>query len=106
MVDLWYRAGEWSQQWHTLSRCVIALDRIGQPELAAEVVGAIEAHATMGAPPSMTTLRQVAFETRDSLVATLGSRPQRRVPLDRRVAAARRDRPPHPQRAARPPVEG
>jgi len=73
MVDLWYRAGEWSQQWHTLSRCVIALDRIGQPELAAEVAGAIGAHATMGAPPSMTTLRLLAFETRDSLEATLGS---------------------------------
>ena len=77
MVDLWYRAGEWSQQWHTLSRCVIALDRIGQPELAAEVVGAIEAHATIGAPPSMTTLRSVAFETRESLASTLGRRAQR-----------------------------
>jgi hypothetical protein len=73
MVDLWYRAGEWSQQWHTLSRCVIALDRIGQAELAAEVVGAIEAHATIGAPPSMTSLRSVAFETRDSLASTLGA---------------------------------
>ena len=30
MVALWYRAGDWSQQWHTLSRCVIALHRIGQ----------------------------------------------------------------------------
>lgn len=73
MVDLWYRAGEWSQQWHTLSRCVIALDRIGQQELAAEVVGAIEAHAAMSAAPSMTTLRSLAFETRDSLVNALGA---------------------------------
>ncbi len=73
MVDLWYRAGEWSQQWHTLSRCVIALDRIGQPEIAAEAVGAIEAHAILGAPPSMTTLRAIAFETRDSLPEKLGS---------------------------------
>jgi hypothetical protein len=72
MIDLWYRAGEWSQQWHTLSRCVFALDRIGQPELAAEVLGAIGAHATMSAPPSMTTLRSLAFETRDSLEALLG----------------------------------
>ena len=73
MVDLWYRAGEWSQQWHTLSRCMMALDRIGQPALAAEVVGAIDAHATMGAPPSMVSLRDLAFETRDSLAAQLGS---------------------------------
>ncbi len=72
-VDLWYRAGEWSQQWHTLSRCMIALDRIGQPEIAAEVVGAIEAHATLGAPPSMSSLRAVVFETRDLLPVKLGS---------------------------------
>ncbi|MEJ7800563.1 MAG: hypothetical protein WKF60_08595, partial [Ilumatobacter sp.] len=73
MVDLWYRAGEWSQQWHTLSRCVIALDRVGQPEMAAEVLGAIEAHATLGSPPSMTSLRADAFDTRDSLPGKLGA---------------------------------
>ena len=47
-VGLWYRAGEWSQQWHTLSRCMIALYRIGQTELAVELLGAIEAHAMLG----------------------------------------------------------
>jgi len=73
MVDTWYRAGEWAQQWHTLSRCVIALDRIGQREIAAQVLGAIEAHATMGSPPVMTTLRDLAFETRDSLTDQLGA---------------------------------
>lgn len=72
MVDVWYRAGEWAQQWHTLSRCVIALDRIDRPELAAEVLGAIESHTTLGGPPVMTTLRALAFETRDSLVDRLG----------------------------------
>ena len=72
MVDTWYRAGEWAQQWHTLSRCVIALDRIGEQEIAALVLGAIEAHTTMGGPPVMTTLRDLAFETRDSLSDRLG----------------------------------
>ena len=72
MVDTWYRAGEWAQQWHTLSRCVIALDRIGEQEIAAQVLGAIEAHTTMGGPPVMTTLRDLAFETRDSLSDRLG----------------------------------
>jgi hypothetical protein len=56
-----------------LSRCLIALDRIGQQEIAAQVLGAIEAHATMGGPPVMTTLRNLAFETRDSLTADLGA---------------------------------
>ena len=67
MVDTWYRVGEWAQQWHTLSRCVIALDRIGRPEMACEVLGAIEAHTTLGGPPVMTTLRDLVFEARDAL---------------------------------------
>lgn len=73
MVDIWYRAGEWAQQWHTLSRCVIALGRIGQQDIAAQVLGAIEAHTTMGGPPVMTILRDLAFETRDVLTDQLGS---------------------------------
>jgi hypothetical protein len=72
LVDLWYRAGEWSQQWHTLSRAMLALDQLGQPELAAEVLGAIDAHATLGAPPSMDSLRAYAFNTRHSLAEQLG----------------------------------
>ena len=47
-VDVWYRTGEWAQQWHTLTRCVIALDRIGQPAVAAEVLGSIEGTARSG----------------------------------------------------------
>ena len=72
-VDTFYRAGEWAQQWHTMSRCFIALDRIGQVELAARVLGAIEAHTTMGRPPVMTTLRNLAFDTRDSVTKQLGA---------------------------------
>jgi tetratricopeptide (TPR) repeat protein len=67
MVDLWYRAGEWSQQWHTLSRCLLALDRIDQHQLAAELVGAIEAHSKLGVPPMSTILREVVLGVRDSL---------------------------------------
>jgi predicted ATPase len=72
MVAVWYRAGEWSQQWHTLSRCVIALHRIGHAELAAELVGSIEAHARLGVAPMSSILHDVAFETRDTLSAELG----------------------------------
>ncbi|MDQ1425910.1 MAG: hypothetical protein QOD72_3408, partial [Acidimicrobiaceae bacterium] len=57
----------------TMSRCLIALERIGQLEIAAQVLGAIEAHTTMGSPPVMATLRNLAFETRDSVVAELGA---------------------------------
>ena len=71
-VDAWYRAGEWAQQWLTLSRCVIALERIEQHELAAEVLGAIEMHTTVDAPPGMPTVLQKAVDTRQSLVDRLG----------------------------------
>jgi hypothetical protein len=72
VVDVWYRAGEWAQQWHTLTRCVIALHRIGQQEVAAQALGAIELHTTMGGPPFMRALRELAFETRDLVCAQLG----------------------------------
>jgi predicted ATPase/DNA-binding winged helix-turn-helix (wHTH) protein len=72
VVDVWYRSGEWAQQWHTLSRCMIALHRIGQHEIAAQVLGAIETHTTMGGPPVMSTLRDLAFDTRDAVTARLG----------------------------------
>jgi hypothetical protein len=52
---------------------VVALDRIGQHELAAEVLGAIEAHTTLGGPPVMTTLRDLAFATRDTIGDRLGA---------------------------------
>ena len=41
--------------------------------MAAQVLGAIEAHTTMGSPPVMTTLRDLAFATRDSLSDQLGA---------------------------------
>ena len=72
-VDLWYRTGEWAQQWHTLMRCVLALDRIGQPEVAAEVLGSIEAHSAVGAPPLMVTLRDLVLDTRVSIDTQLGA---------------------------------
>ena len=73
MVGVWYRAGDWSQQWHTLSRCAIALDRIGQPELAIELIGAIERHAMLGVAPMSSILHDLVFATRDQLVDALGA---------------------------------
>src|SRR5580698_8014578 len=73
MVGLWGRAGDWSQQWHTLSRCAIALDRIDQAELAVELLGAIERHATLGVAPMSSTLHDLAFNTRDRLIDSLGT---------------------------------
>ena len=72
-VGLWYRAGEWSQQWHTLSRCMIALYRIGQTELAVELLGAIEAHAMLGVAPMSSTLHDVVLAHTRSLLEDLGA---------------------------------
>ncbi len=72
-VALWSRSGEWSQQWHTLSRCVIALYRIGNSDLAMELVGTIETHATLGVAPMSTILRGVAMATRDAMMEDLGA---------------------------------
>jgi hypothetical protein len=72
MLALWFRAGDWSQQWHTLSRVVIALHRIGNAELAMELVGTIETYATLGVAPMTSILHDVAFATRDTLIDELG----------------------------------
>ena len=73
MVGVWFRAGDWSQQWHTLSRCVIALDRIDRPELAIELLGAIETHAVLGVAPMSGTLQDLLFATRSRLVDSVGA---------------------------------
>jgi predicted ATPase/DNA-binding winged helix-turn-helix (wHTH) protein len=73
MLALWFRAGDWSQQWHTLSRCVIALHRIGHRELAMELIGALEAYAALGVVPMTSILHHVAFATRDALIGELGA---------------------------------
>ena len=72
VVDVWYRAGEWSQQWLTLTRCVIALATIGRSALAAQVVGAIETRAVVGTPPVMAILRDRVLTTTDRLQTELG----------------------------------
>ena len=72
MLALWYRAGDWSQQWHTLSRCVIALHRVGNAALAMELVGTIETYATLGVAPMSSILHDVAFAARDALIGELG----------------------------------
>lgn len=67
-VGVWYRAGEWSQQWHTLSRCVVGLERIGRAELAIELLGAIETHAILGVAPMSSVLHDVVLATRQQLL--------------------------------------
>jgi predicted ATPase/DNA-binding winged helix-turn-helix (wHTH) protein len=72
-VDVWYRAGEWANQWLTLSRCVVALDRTGRPELATEILGAIERNTSVDAPPAMSAVRELALSTKESLEDQLGA---------------------------------
>jgi hypothetical protein len=71
-VDVWFRFGEWAQQWLTLSRCVVALDELGAQELACQIVGAIELHATVAATPAMASLRDRMLQTTGSLREAVG----------------------------------
>jgi hypothetical protein len=61
------------------------LHHLGLLDLAAEVLGAIEAHALLGVAPMSPTLRHVALATRDELAAALG--PDHVEELRRRGAA-------------------
>jgi predicted ATPase/DNA-binding winged helix-turn-helix (wHTH) protein len=73
-VDTWLRAGEWSQQWVTLARCVLALQKLGAHELAAEALGAVEQRAAMGMPPVAAELRPQMLRAAEELAAELGDR--------------------------------
>lgn len=72
-IDIWFRTGEWAQQWLTLSRCIIALERIDRPELAAEVLGAIEMHTVVDASPVLPSVRDLTLAARESLFEQLGT---------------------------------
>lgn len=72
MVDVWFRAGEWSQQWVTLSRCVVALTATGQAQSAAEIIGAVNQHAVIAATPVVATLRDRTLEAEGELRSILG----------------------------------
>ncbi len=82
IVDVWFRAGEWAQQWHTVTRCVIALAAIGEDELATEVLGAIDAHSAIGAPPVIPLLRDRVLDLSAELRERHGAE------LDDRLRAA------------------
>lgn len=71
-VDTWYHAGEWSQQWLTLARCVVALSMLGENELAAQVIGAVERWAAMGTPPVMAPLGVRTRAAAEELTERLG----------------------------------
>jgi hypothetical protein len=72
MVDVWFRAGEWSQQWVTLSRCVVALTATGRAQSAAKIIGAVNQHAVIAATPVVATLRDRTLEAEGELRSVLG----------------------------------
>lgn len=72
VVDTWFRAGEWSQQWVTLARCVLGLDAIGQQDLAVLVIGAVEARILLGMPPVTAEARDRVLAVRADLRHRLG----------------------------------
>jgi len=73
VIDIWFRFGEWAQQWLTMSSCVVALSEIGELELASQVVGAIEQHATVASTPVMASLRNRMLQTTQNVRDTIGA---------------------------------
>ena len=72
LVDVWYRSGDWSQTWLTLNQSLVALERLGRYEEAALVVGAIRAHASIGAAPSRPEERSAMLASVEATRAALG----------------------------------
>lgn len=58
VLDTWFRSGDWSQQWLALSKSIPALVAIEDLEAAAELVGAVETHASIAPPPSNAAVRE------------------------------------------------
>ena len=71
-VDIWFRAGEWSQQWLTLTSCIVALQEMQKLELAARAIGALESRCVLGAPPVDSDLSERAKEAVVRLKKKLG----------------------------------
>jgi hypothetical protein len=48
ILDEWQRAGSWHHTWLTVRLCIELFVRLGQPEPAAQLIGAIHASTTAG----------------------------------------------------------
>jgi predicted ATPase/DNA-binding SARP family transcriptional activator len=48
LVDEWHRAGSWNQTWITIRLCIEVFERLGAPEAAAQLLGAMKTSATAG----------------------------------------------------------
>lgn len=73
LLDVWHRSGDWSQLWLTLNRSIVALDQTDQHRDAAVVIGAVEAHATIGATPSSMAEQERISDAVSRVEATLGA---------------------------------
>ncbi|MDH3705487.1 MAG: hypothetical protein OES57_05435, partial [Acidimicrobiia bacterium] len=69
VLDTWYRAGDWANQWLSLNHAVLALVDADERAWAAQVVGAIETHSTLGALPMQPAERALLLETAAMLPA-------------------------------------
>ncbi|MEM7195105.1 MAG: winged helix-turn-helix domain-containing protein [Pseudomonadota bacterium] len=73
VVDIWFRAGEWAQQWLTFTGCVVALHKLGDLQLAAINIGAIRARSVLAALPVTQRFRDRALSVEEDLIRKLGS---------------------------------
>ena len=72
VVATWHRSGDWSQLWLTMTHSAQALNDLGEDELAAQVIGSTDHHASYAAVPLSVPLREAAIAAADDLRSRLG----------------------------------
>jgi predicted ATPase/DNA-binding winged helix-turn-helix (wHTH) protein len=73
VIDTWFRSGDWSQQWLALSKSIPALVSLGSLEQAAELIGAVQAHASVAPPPANESIRQLTNSLIGEIEQALGT---------------------------------
>jgi hypothetical protein len=73
VLDTWFRSGDWSQQWLALSKSIAALTALENLEGAAELVGAVETHASIAPPPSSEAVRERTAALLGEIESRLGT---------------------------------
>ncbi|MGI9621638.1 MAG: ATP-binding protein, partial [Acidimicrobiales bacterium] len=54
LIDQWFRAGDWGNQWPVITLAMLVLEMAGSDHEAAQLIGALEENVVVGPPPLST----------------------------------------------------
>lgn len=72
LIDLWFRAGDWGNQWPAITMAVLALAQLESDVEAAQLIGALDRHAVVGPPPLPKMHQALIGETVEAIRERLG----------------------------------